>query len=70
MIDLMELYDFCGHPVDGLDHLEGRLKTLREERETDCKALGMVLAAAKELHSPQVRGMGQGCKAACRGTLC
>jgi hypothetical protein len=48
MIDLMDLYEFCGHPVGGLDHLAEKLLEFKPEMQTDCKALRMVLAAAKE----------------------
>jgi hypothetical protein len=69
MMDLTDIYEFCGHRVGNLGHLEGKLKAFEEEKGTDCKALRMVLAAAKKLHSGQVRGSGGGGRcstAACR----
>jgi hypothetical protein len=58
-LDLPVLYVRCGYSFASLVSLEGRLKAASAgEVETDCKALRMVLAAAKELHNPGVRRSG------------
>jgi hypothetical protein len=55
-LELMDLYEFCGHDLTALGHLEAKLREFGGDTETDCAALRLAVAAAKELHSTQVGG--------------
>ena len=54
MVDLLDLYEFCGHQLDALKQLGHKLTEHKGELQADCKALRMVLAAAKQLHNKEV----------------
>jgi hypothetical protein len=48
MLDLLAAYEFCGYQLEELELLFSALVDNRAEREGDCCALTLVLAAAKE----------------------